>query len=88
MIPPWEGAHRSARPTDPCPHTTTGRPSGGAAPGGTTTTPETATSRPSKSREWYRTAQARASGSTGTPAIGVARMSAPGGPGGSGSGTA
>jgi hypothetical protein len=83
-----EGAHWSARPLDPCPQTTTGRPPGGAAPGGATTTPDTATSRPSKSREWYKIAQARLSGSTDGPAIGTARMSAPGGPGGSGPGTA
>ena len=71
----FEGAQMSARPAVPCAHVTTTRPARGAFAVGATTTPETAMSRPSTAREWYRIFHPRAPSGA---AMGVDRMIVPG----------
>src|SRR3954454_4850926 len=71
----FDGAHWSASPVVPCAHATTVRPAFGAAPVGATTTPDTAMSRPSTAREWYRTLHALAPAGAATGSL---RMSVPG----------
>ena len=67
------------------PSSSPARPPGGAGPVGATTSPDSATSRPSSAREWYRMRHARAP--AGAP-IGSARISVPGAAAGSGDGGA